>query len=535
MSDLITREFAVSLTEREGDDSPREVVGLSVPYGQIIERYTEEGTLYERFEPGSVEAHPDGHMYFDRHREPVGVVTEGRDTPDGYEIRARISDTAAGRDLYTLLRDGVITQHSIGFIPVESRVDKVQMAEDGPEVEVLTRTKVYARETSATPFPAYSKAAVTNVRDTTTAPTREDTMPDMLTREDLTEALTDVRSDVTQIRRQMSVLESGGGDSDDFAEVREFRSHGDFLKGLASGEAREAVEVLNRAYEGAVVGDVAPGTAPTWIDRDVKLVENKRPIVNLFNREALPSEGMSVDYPVFDSKTGDVAKQEAEGDNLGMLKLKIKKGSADVSTRGGAAELTKQAIERMPASYLNKVLQMIKISYAKDTNAVVRAVLLAATGTNTTVSFNPTDAGAVIGAHVDAAGLIEDHSLGLSLDFVLAGRTAFKSLATQLDNDGRPIYGVAGQAVNSIGGLNIKAQTLDVGGVPWILDPGMASNANPRACSAEALTVLESPGAPFALRDENIINLTEAFSLYGYLATTVDDPKGIVPFSLVTE
>lgn len=535
MTKLLTREFTI---RAEADDDARTVTGLAVPYGQIIERYdAEHGTAYERFEPGSVEPHPDGHMYFYGHGEPIGLVTAERDTDDGHEITAKISATARGDEVYTLLRDGVLTKHSIGFYPVEARVDKVRLADDGPEVDVLTRTKVLARETSVVPFPAYDKAGVTLVRDREPEPRKDGTMPDTITREDLdgikTE-ITDARSDLTDLSRRMDVIAAGAGSGDEGAtELREYRSHGEFVKALASGEARERVEALNRAYEGQTTGDVSPGTNPTWVDRDVKLVENKRPIVNLFNRDALPTEGLTVSYPQFDSKTGDVAKQDAEGDNLTRLTLKIKTGTANVSTHGGAAELTKQVIDRMPASYVNKVLQMIKISYAKNTNTVVRSTLVNATGKNTTIdiSANNDEAQAYLGAMVDAVGNIEDNSMGLGLDFVLVGKTDFKTVATLVDADGRPLFGVAGQAVNSFGGLNIKALTLDVGGVPWILDPGLTS-ANAFGCSAEALTVLESPGAPFALHDENIINLTEAFSLYGYLATTVDDPKGIQPIKV---
>lgn len=535
---LLTREFSAR-ADTEADT--RTVTGIAVPYGQIIERSNyETGTRYERFEAGAVQPHPDGHMYFYGHGEPIGRVTSERDVDGGHEITARISETVRGTEIHTLLKDGVLTKHSIGFYGVEYRIDQVALTDDGPKVDVLTWTKVLARETSVVPFPAYDKAAVTQVRDREPDPHRkEDRMPPenpdgaVLTRADLDE----VTEHLTKLDRQMATaIESGGTGAPASAALAEYRSHGEFLKALSSGEARDHVELLNRAFAdvGATVGDVSPGVSPTWVDRDVKLVENRRPIVNLFNRDPLPTEGMSITYPTFDSKTGDVARQATEGEALSLLKLKIKNASADVTTEGGAVELSKQVIDRMPASYLSKVLQMVKISYAKNTNAIVRARLMAVTvgASNPTIDisgYSGLGAGAAyVGAMVDAAGTIEDNSLGLGLDFVLCNREEFKQLAALIDTTGRPLFGVSGQAVNSLGNLSVKAQTLDVGGVPWILDPGMSPAANPRACSSEALTVLESPGAPFQLTDENVINLTEAFSLYGYIASTIDDPKGIV-------
>ncbi|WP_311210903.1 MULTISPECIES: HK97 family phage prohead protease [unclassified Aeromicrobium] len=542
MSDLLTREFTVRAT---GAPESREVTGIAVPYGQIIQRYDAEyGTDYEMFAPGAVKNHPDGVMYLYGHAEPIGLELASVDVEGGHEVTNRISDTARGREVHTLLKDRVLTKHSIGFYPVEAHIEKVRLDpadENSPEVDVLVRTEVLKREVSVVPFPAYSKADITEVRDREPGTSRKDTRmpdaPETLTRADLAE----VTEHVTKIERQMAVLAESGGDAREDSPILEYRSHGEFLKALATGEARDHVEALNRAFAdtGNVVGDVSPGVRPTWVDRDVKLVETRRPIVNLFNRDALPGEGMSITYPVFDAKTGDVARQSTEAAALNLLKLKIKNATANVTTEGGAAELSKQVIDRMPASYLSKVLQMIKISYGKNTNNIVRAALLAVptTGTGASnaaidISGFATKAAAYVGAMIDATDAIEENSLGLGLDFVLCNKTQFKNLATLVDLDERLQFSVAGtpgSAVNAVGSVNVKALSINVGGVPWVLDPGMAANANARACSAEALTVLESPGAPFQLTDENVINLTEAFSMYGYIATTVDDPKGIVP------
>ena len=48
---------------------------------------------------------------------------------------------------------------------------------------------------------------------------------------------------------------------------------------------------------------------------------------------------------------------------------------------------------------------------------------------------------------------------------------------------------------------------------------------------SSALKTLESPGAPLRLQDDNIINLSKAFSLYGYLSVIVPFPTAIVPLT----
>ena len=46
---------------------------------------------------------------------------------------------------------------------------------------------------------------------------------------------------------------------------------------------------------------------------------------------------------------------------------------------------------------------------------------------------------------------------------------------------------------------------------------------------SSALKTLENPNAPTQLQDDNIVNLTKQFSLYGYLAVIVPFPTAIVP------
>ena len=88
MSEMITREFQARLDTLE----ERTIVGLAVPYGQEIELM---GNMRERFEPGAIDGIEDVKLFYG-HEEPIGKVIEGRDTPEGYEIVAKISDTPRG-------------------------------------------------------------------------------------------------------------------------------------------------------------------------------------------------------------------------------------------------------------------------------------------------------------------------------------------------------------------------------------------------------------------------------------------------------
>ena len=47
--------------------------------------------------------------------------------------------------------------------------------------------------------------------------------------------------------------------------------------------------------------------------------------------------------------------------------------------------------------------------------------------------------------------------------------------------------------------------------------------------SSEAIVIQESPGAPFRLSDQDITDLTNVFSVYGYAAHYAPAPSAIVP------
>lgn len=545
----------------EDGTKPRTVEGIAVPWNQTIAVYGER----ERFERGAFGDFAGGAALYVNHGHtrgelPIGRVVASEDRDEGQWFRAEYATTARADEAYALTRDGHLSGLSIGFVPVEVRTDADEL---GP---ITTYTGAEFREVSQVGFPAYSQASVTAVRQTTTPPSTTTTAPPAPTeRPPMTpEELAALRAEVSALQtanqtleRSMSVLRADGGAGLGRAAALPFNSLAEFVQGLAVRSARregfgdpvaaarqlaEASMAAHeqmlelRAYAGATTDNLGSALQPAWLARDIRLVEANRDTLNLFSREPLPADGMSVSYPKFDSKTGDVEKQAKQGDDLAYLAMKIDAASAPVTTYGGYSELTRQVIERAGLPFLAKVLRMQLISYAKVTNNVIKAELAAATGTNTLAlagGLNPS-ARQVIEAGIDAAGLIEDNSVGLSAEFWLLSLEQFKSVALITDTTGRPIFELNGDGSNTAGTVRldaIKSTALDGVGIRGVIPFKVDRKASGRysyVCSSEALTVLESPGAPFNLEDENVVNLTKQFSLYGYLATTLNDPKGIV-------
>ena len=90
---------------------------------------------------------------------PIGRPTLLEETPEGLRLRARISETAAGKDSLTLMRDGVMDSLSIGFDPIkftyQEHEDDKQMWRHIQEIRLW--------EVSVVTMPANPAALITDI------------------------------------------------------------------------------------------------------------------------------------------------------------------------------------------------------------------------------------------------------------------------------------------------------------------------------------------------------------------------------------
>lgn len=494
----------------ESNSESRSFTGIAVPWNDVVTIRTWFGDFTEEVERGAV-VESDGAKIFWRHGEIIGHVTAHRDVDAGWEIDGLIAETRQGNDAYALLRSGSLDKLSIGFEPVEWRED-----ENGH----ITYTKIRVREVSLVPHPAYDKAAISEVRSMT--PKGNPPMNDVLTRADLAP----LNDQLQTIERSLSLLQPPAPTG---PAVPQFRSMGEFVKAIAAGD-QDAAE-FHRAYTGGTTADAI--VKDTFIGEFIHLVEERRRIINTFQRGTLPAQGNNVEYGKLVSDTTKVEKQAAEGDNLAFGKVKIGTGTAPVETYGGYTELTLQAIQRSSVSVLNTTFKAMALRYAKATENAFRTLYKSTIAANLAgdvnddwlaLPANPTP-DQLLSLIVDASLLMDDK--GFLLNGMHASVDQFKKLISLKDGDNR-LMTVQGTGVNQIGTLNLKGVTGQLASVEVSLLPGAAANTL-SFYDAQAFETLESPGAPAQLQDENIINLSKAFSIYGYAAFADVMPGAIIP------
>lgn len=307
---------------------------------------------------------------------------------------------------------------------------------------------------------------------------------------------------------------------------------GAFIKDLAGGSA-SAMEfyknnLANAAYTGAGTGDT--GTPNTWIRDAIHLINKNRRILNTFSRQPLPAEGMTMEYLKLSTNTIQVGEQVKQGDDLKRGKIVLTSDSVPVKTYGGYTEVSQQVIDRANAAYLTTANTAMDLEYARATEQVARdlvnAIIAAQLAGDThplTIAANA-DAYAWLDLVVDASMLFDDR--GYTLDGGLVSVDVFKKLLRLEDTNGNSLMRVWGTGNNQVGELDLTGLKGDLASVTFEILPDAGANTL-EFHNQLAITTWESAGAPFKLQDKNILNLTEAFSKYGYLAAASQFPDAI--------
>lgn len=551
----------------DSDEAAWEVVGCAIPYGVELERFDWlTGATRWTFDPGSVEVE-DGAQLFYGHDHmtlgmPIGLITESSELPAGHEladgtklphggklIRARISRTQKGAEVRTLSKDGALRRFSVGL----DRENATTVLEDAESDSPLLRwQRAPVWETSIVPRAAYHEHA--QISDVLGANPKGFTMtcqncgapshagacqPDVLAAYHAANAgqdslsqlagdLGNLSGTVQNLERQLALLGDGIGGGAGAPIELPGQSYGHFLQLCASGD-QAALNFL--AFVGTDTGELitAEWIQDTWLAPIVNMMVERRRVLNLFTTRPLPSTGMSVPYGKRLSNEGtlDVDVQAAEGDLLPYGKLAFSAGaSAPVETFGGWSDMSRQVIERSGANVVEALFLGLVNRYLQVTEARARSIAMNpanASVSQVTAAHDLTTADGWIDFVLDASFKLDD--AGLPLDFILVGRSKFKALAKMRDGANGDAPRMLDQNMGQISVKKREGETLELPIIP-VNNP--TDQDAVRAGSGDGIVTYEAPGAPFRLQDDDITNLTSAFSIYGYAAFAVEDENALI-------
>lgn len=505
MDNIETRDIELRFNEED-----RTVSGIAVPYGQDA---SIGGVYTERFERGSISEDITDVKLFYGHEEPIGKLIEGRDSEQGFEIVAKISDTARGNEVRTLLKDGVLNKFSVGFVPVESERDG----------STVIRKAVSLREVSVVPFPAYAGATIQEVReDEPTTETIEEEIPMESRTEDVKFDVQAVQEDVAELRR---LVEAGFTVATSEPSV-DTRSGGEVLKAIISGD-----EETIRAYAGNTTGNSV--MLNTFIGDLTRIVDTPIGVRALMSTGVLPATGNTLEYAKLSSNSVAVGEQAAEGDDLTYGQVALTTETAAVKTFGGYTTLSRQAIERSSVNFLDAHLRAMATAVANNLNTYVRGGFVTTHDANITAGSDIALGAALaagtydqwLDAIVEAADTFERNGWGI--DALAVSKSVFKTLMKLEGSDGRPLMVVQGNSgVNTVGSVNPLALGGSFAGLSVAVDTGLTGD-KAAFVNSNAIRLYSAPVV--SLTDDNIINLSRDFSVYQYGALATEAPEAIVP------
>jgi HK97 family phage major capsid protein len=278
-----------------------------------------------------------------------------------------------------------------------------------------------------------------------------------------------------------------------------------------------------------------PAFSPTqYLTEFVSNTNFDTPMINALSSGTLPNSGMTIQIPSLVTSAGGgngvapVVTVEAEAgavQNTGMVTEYL---SGTVKKYAGMNTLSVELLERSDPNFYAELTNQLQRAYSLATDAAVIADVVAGGVQGTAVAA--TSAGIISYVSTESANIYKNTSY-FAKNYV-AGPSQWSLLMGATDSTGRPIYN-ASAPMNS-GGLSTPTSIRgNVLGLDLYVDHQMVSTTIDDSAfivAPEAMTVYRSPQAYMSV---NVVsNLQVQVAIYGFMATIVKMPKGLVRYNL---
>jgi len=279
-----------------------------------------------------------------------------------------------------------------------------------------------------------------------------------------------------------------------------------------------------------------PAFSPTqYLTEFVSNTNFDTPMINALSSGTLPNSGMSIQIPSLVTSAGGgsgvapVVTVEAEAgavQNTGMVTEYL---SGTVKKYAGMNTLSVELLERaQDPNFFAELTNQLQRAYSLATDAAVIADVVAGGVQGTGVAA--TSAGIISYVSTESANIYKNTSY-FAKNYV-AGPSQWSLLMGATDTTGRPIYNAA--APMNSGGLSTPTSIRgNVLGLDLYVDHQMVSTTIDDSAfivAPEAMTVYRSPQAYMSV---NVVsNLQVQVAIYGFMATIVKMPNGLVRYNL---
>jgi HK97 family phage prohead protease len=532
--------------EIQAADGERRIVsGLVAPYGEV--GYTSAGPVV--FERGSI-AIPDASKIklLSQHQQdkPVGRAISFSDSTEGIYGSFKLSSSTRGQDALVLAQENLVSGLSVG----------VDVTASKPMGDYLLVTAAVLREVSLVETAAFERASVTEIaaaraaleaatstkEKTTTINT---TIVETETETESEEAVTtapentpettpaEVSAEAAPVEAARTIIRPSALDSQrlrtPITSMGSYTEH-KIKAALGNEDSRLYVTAADDSFT------TNPAFNPTqYLSEFVSNTNFDTPMINALSSGVLPATGNTIQVPSLVTSAGGgsgvapvvtVENEAGAVQNTGMVTEYL---SGTVKKYAGMNTLSVELLERaQDPNFFAELTNQLQRAYSLATDAAVIADVVAGGVQGTAVAA--TSAGIISYVSTESANIYKNTSY-FAKNYV-AGPSQWSLLMGATDTTGRPIYNAA--APMNSGGLSTPTSIRgNVLGLDLYVDHQMVSTTIDDSAfivAPEAMTVYRSPQAFMSV---NVVsNLQVQIAIYGFMATIVKMPNGLVRYNL---
>lgn len=528
----------------------RTISGKIAPYGEI--GYTSAGKVV--FAEGSiVAAEPSRVKLLMSHdnSKPIGRMQSITSAKDGLYASFKVSASSRGTDAILLAQEQLMNGLSVG----------VEVTASKPEKDYLLVTAATLREVSLVESAAFASAAVQKIAaqagempvdaalSTSTKVTTTNTVINTTTTE--TETETESEAAVTTAPDQSApeavdateqaaptveaarkiILPSALNSQRLRTPITSMATYTEhkIKAALGNDESKLYVTAADDSFS------TNPAFNPTqYLSEFVSNTNFDTPMINALSQGTLPNSGMTISVPSLVTSAGGqsgvapVVTVEAEAgavQNTGMVTQYL---SGTVKKYSGMNTISVELLERSDPNFYAELTNQLQRAYSLATDAAVIADVVAGGVQGTAVAA--TSAGIISYVSTESANIYKNTSY-FARNYI-AGPSQWSLLMGATDSTGRPIYNAA--APMNSGGLSTPTSIRgNVLGLDLYVDHQMVATTIDDSAfivAPEAMTVYRSPQAYMSV---NVVsNLQVQVAIYGFMATIVKMPNGLVRYNL---
>ena len=504
----------VTLDAAAGEDSPRTITGVAVPWDTPA---VVSGGQKVQFSRGAFDVNQKPAKLLEGHdmNQLIGTVPELADTEDGLMFVAKFAKTTRADQAIELVKATAYDSVSVGAVPEKFKY----------KGDTMIVSKATLVELSLVAIPAFPDAVITEIAAS---------QPDEESEEEVVEPQPlDIPEEETMSEVTPTVEASAETvpTAPIFATARRevpLPTAAEYIGAfIAGGSAWHQMSEALRAAAPDIVTTDTPGILPTPIVAPVyNNFIGRRPVVDAVGVKAMPAGGKVFIRPEVTTHTSVGASIGEQAPTAGTLVVFNNQVTKQIF--GGYVNISEADIDWSDPSILQVVLDDMARIYSNETDNYASDQLVA--GASVTQAFALADIAKpeVWSAEIaEAAATILSSSNGNLPTHLFVDPTRWRNLLALADTANRPLFPQVGP-MNAYGNLGVNAYGGNAFGLQVVVDRNFAAGT----CivgDASGYELFEQVKGTMTV--ESPSTLSRVLALRGYFAALMIDPTKFVKFT----